>query len=423
MTAATRYHSSRTTVSRHCVPALTVLTVLAVFSCARAASAQGDGEPDPNQVKVRFGPLWINPIISLNNIGIDRNVFNDPPTVAAREDFTFTVTPSTDLWLRLGPTWLLGQIKENINWYQKYASERNATSEYVLNWKVPLSRFEIRANADYSSAEGRPGFEIDARVARKVVTYGGSVKVRALTKTFFGVTYSKAGTLFDSNATFLDVNLHDELSRKSTTAGIQVRHQLTPLTSISVNASQTTENFDYSALRDSTSNQITAGVAFDPFALVKGTATIGYRAFTPASSDLPDFKGVTAAVNLSYALFGATRLAFTALRDIQYSFDDKQPYYLQTGFSGSLAQQIFGPVDVVARAALQHLAYRDRAGVVILVADRTDEVRSYGIGVGFHMGKDLRLGFNLDKANRISKIASREYGNVMFGSQITYGVP
>ena len=112
-----------------------------------------------------------------------------------------------------------------------------------------------------------------------------------------------------------------------------------------------------------------------------------------------------------------------ATRDVQYSYDDAQPYYLQTGLHGSVAQQIFGPFDVVARAGWQNLAYRDRPDAQIDVRDRTDEVHTYGAGAGFHMGKDLRLGFNVDHSSRTSKVALRQYQDLTFGSQITYGVP
>jgi len=178
---------------------------------------------------------------------------------------------------------------------------------------------------------------------RRHLSYGGSAELKTFTKTFIGLTYSTEGTLFDESAVFKDVSLHDELSRKSTTAGVQVRHQATPLTAFTVNVSRTNETFDYDSLRDSTSTQISAGVVFDPFALVKGGATIGYRSFKP-SADLPSYQGLTMAVNLSYAAFGTTRFAAGATRDIQYSYEETQPYYLQTSFQGSIAQQIFRTV-------------------------------------------------------------------------------
>src|SRR5439155_15987620 len=280
----------------------------------------------------------------------------------------------------------------------------------------------LHTNVRYVSAKDRPGYEIDARSARTELTYGGTVELRALSNTFVGVTYAEAGTKFDSTATFLNVNLHDELTHESTTRGLAIRHQLTPLTAIIVNASQITERFDYSSLRNSDSNQVSATVNFDPLALIKGSATVGYRDFKPLSN-LPGYRGPTASVNLSYAMLGTTRFVIGATRDVQYSYDDAQPYYLQTGLHGSVAQQIFGPFDVVARAGWQNLAYRDRPDAQIDVRDRTDEVHTYGAGAGFHMGKDLRLGFNVDHSSRTSKVALRQYQDLTFGSQITYGVP
>jgi len=97
-----------------------------VLGFGARASAQA---PDPNQVRVRLGSLWMNPTISLTNIGIDATCFNVPEDEGPVRDFTFTVSPNTDLWLRLGRTWLLGQIREEINWYQKVrrASETRRT--------------------------------------------------------------------------------------------------------------------------------------------------------------------------------------------------------------------------------------------------------------------------------------------------------
>ena len=60
-----------------------------------------DGGPDPETVRMRIGPLWMNPIISMPNLGIDTNVFNDPPSGAPKRDFTMTLAPKADMWLRL----------------------------------------------------------------------------------------------------------------------------------------------------------------------------------------------------------------------------------------------------------------------------------------------------------------------------------
>ena len=150
-----------------------------------------DGGPSADNVKVRLGPLMMNPTISISNIGIDHNVFNVAPEKGPVQDFTFTVAPNTDLWLRVGRTWVTGSINESINWYQKYAGERTANNEYKLGWNVPTSFVQLKLNGSYVAARERPGFEIDTRAARKTIDFNGSVDFQTLPKTFIGATASR----------------------------------------------------------------------------------------------------------------------------------------------------------------------------------------------------------------------------------------
>ena len=116
-----------------------------------------------------------------------------------------------------------------------------------------------------------------------------------------------------------------------------------------------------------------------------------------------------------------TRFAVQFKRDVSYSYDVNQPYYLESGVGASIAQQVYGPVDAVARINASRLAYRDRAGAAVEVVDRVDYVRTYGIGVGYRMGRDLRIGFNVDQQHRISDVASRQYDGLRYGTAVTYG--
>jgi hypothetical protein len=398
------------------------LVALVVMMRATPTLAQtpADGGPDPARIRVRVGPLLMNPTIALANLGIDQNVFNDPLDQNPKKDFTLTVVPSTDLWLRMGRTWFTGLLKEEIIWYQKYANERAANTTYSLGWKVPLNRLNFTVGATYRNVKDRHGCEIDTRARRTELQYDGSAEFRGLSKTFFGVRASRVSENFANDAVFLTVNLNTELNRVSTTIGGFVRHQLTPLTSIAANATRTQDRFEFSSLRDANSTGVSADIVFDPFALIKGSVSIGYRDFEPQAPGVPSYQGATAAVNLSYTLLGTTKFGFGAMRDVQYSYDVNQPYYVQTGFVGSISQQIFGPVDVVGRGGTQTLAYRDRAGADVLVLNRVDHVHSYGAGIGYRMGKELRLGFNVDETKRLSDVVQRQYKNLTFGTSVTY---
>ena len=179
------------------------------------------------------------------------------------------------------------------------------------------------------------------------------------------------------------------------------------------------DRFEFTPLRDTDSTLFSGGLKFDPAALLKGSATFGYRDFRPLSSSVPGYQGSIAAVNLSYVPLSTTLLSGTFMRDVQYSYDINQPYYLQTGWGASISQQVFGPVDVVGRIGAQRLEYRDLADAPV-EPNRVDHVRLYGGGVGYHLGSDLRIGFNVDqyrrtigyRVQRVQRLAVRIFGDV-----------
>lgn len=397
--------------------------VVLLVAPASYAQPPGDGGPDPAAVRVRIGPLWMNPTMAMPNIGIDTNVFNDPPTLTPRRDFTITVSPKTELWLRMGRTWVSGLIAEEVVWYQKYATERSTNDTYAIGWKAPLNRLVLTTGATWLSTRARPGFEIDARAQRNEPAFTGSAEVRGFAKTYIGVRGSWAQVKFDEDAVFKGSSLQDQLDRTVTSAAITLRYELTPLTSMTFSGGRSEERFKFALSRNSTSDDYSVGLTFDPAALIKGNATLGYTSFKPASADLPGYRGTTASVGLTYTLLGSTKFSATMTRDVEFSYDINQPYYLLTGGAASIAQQIFGPVDVVARAGAQRLEYRSRAGAIVTAPDRTDRVRSWGGGVGIHMGQDLRLGFNLDKERRKSVLTDRQYEGLKYGTSVTYGLP
>ncbi|HEV3062220.1 MAG TPA: outer membrane beta-barrel protein [Vicinamibacterales bacterium] len=377
-------------------------------------------EPDTSRSRVRLGPVLLNPTVDLSNLGVDTNVFNDP-SGQERRDFTFTLSPKTDAWMKLGPTWVTGNVREDLLWYETYASERAANTTANGAWIIPLNRLSFSVGAGIVSARDRPGFEIDARVPRREVVYNGAVEARVGARTHFGAQGSRRRITFSDDAMFLGASLKTELNRVTTTGSLTVRHELTPLTSVTVDVGRSEDRFEFSSLRDSNSTTAGVSVAFDPSALIKGTARVGYRDFEPLSAGVPSFKGTTAAVDLSYVLLGATKFGVQLTRDVQFSYDANQPYYVQSGIAGSVTQQIYGPLDVMAGAGLYDLAYRTLPGVPNLLADRTDTNRSYNGGVGYHLSPDVRVGVKAEKLWRDSQVDGRQYKGYRIGMTLTYG--
>jgi hypothetical protein len=93
---------------------------------------------------------------------------------------------------------------------------------------------------------------------------------------------------------------------------------------------------------------------------------------------------------------------------------------MQTAINVEVAQQVFGPVDVIVRAEAAQLDYRTQVGADVAVPERTDKIRSFGGGVWFHLGRSLRLGFNADSVRRQSAISSLQYEPPTYGGSVTY---
>lgn len=385
------------------------------------AWAQVPRVPDPSEFRVRLGPMFLNPTISLTNAGIDTNVFNEPTSENPKRDFTMTVTPRTNLWLRMGRTWVTGNVREDFVWYREYASERSVNSSYGGGWVVPLTRVAFAVTGAWVHTRERPGFEIDVRSRRNEADVSGAAEIRVLSKTLFGVRGLRRTIDFDRDAIFLGASLHDELNRTETTGSATIRHELSPLTTLTLDVSRSQDRFEFAPLRDADSASIGLALGFDPFALITGNARFGFRDFKPLSSDLPGYRGATAAVELAYVALESTRFSVQATRDVQYSFDINQPYYLLTGVAGSIGQQLYGPLDVEGRIGAQRLAYTDREGASAELSDRTDRLRTYGFGVGYRMGRGLRIGFNVDQQKRESEVELRQYEGRRYGTAITFG--
>jgi len=368
---------------------------------------------------VRIGVVDLFPTLALTNFGIDSNVFLQPDQLDPKRDFTFTVTPATDLRLRLGRSRLTGSVKEDLVYYQTYSSERSVNSHLNALFQVPINRTTLSAGTSFLSTRERPGFEIDVRSQRYETAFNGGVEVRAFPKTFIGVRGERTKIDYDKGQLFLGDSLQYALNRTVTVAALNARYRLTPLTKLMLEASADQERFEFAPVRDSDSSRIAAGVTFAQSALLKGSATVGYRDFRPLSTDLPPYQGLVGHIDLSTVL-GPTRVGLVMNRDVQYSYDLAQPYYLQTDATISVAQHVFGPVDVTGRLGLARLDYQNRTTVDALLAPRTDRVRMFGGGLGYRAARRTRVGFNADYYGRRSDRLLREYDGLLIGMSVTY---
>ena len=404
----------------------TSVVALALILCAAVPAFAQDAAPDPfSTARFRFGAVAFSPGITVTNLGWDTNVFNEWEN--PKTDFTLTLTPQTDAWLRFGPARVKVHASIGYVYFADYYKERSFNTDDSIRFEVPLIHFRPYAGYSYLYIRDRPGFEVDARVRRTENAMLAGLDLPLTRKTTVGGAFKRTKTDYAEGATF---NLRDTFNRTTDVYTASARYALTPLTTLLLDTEYVREHFEFSPLRNSEGFRLLPGVEFKPLALISGTARVGVRQLNFDSPFVPGYTGPVASVDLGYTLLGTTRFSARVDRDVAYSYDDLQPYYILTGVTGTVTQRLNITWDLQARVGNQRLAYQRQAlatapGVATpkpqAEAGRLDTVLFYGGGVGYRLGTDVRLGFNVDYYRRTSDTTTRQYEGLRAGSSVTYG--
>ena len=391
---------------------------------AAMASAQGILQqptlPNPeDQGRFNLGLVRFTPSISVTNLGVDTNVFNE--LVDPKEDFTVSFGPKAEFWSRLGPRGrLYGSTGVDYQYFHDYDSQRSFGTSNIARLDYDLGRLMPFVEGEYTNTRVRPGYEIDARARHEDISLRGGVSVRVQSKTRVNFWVANERFRYETGEEFQDVSLSVALDRDTRLYGGGVEIAVTPLTTFQLNLEQGQDRFVLSPERDADTFKVLPGFKFKPFALIDGSLFVGYRQFETLSPLVPDFGGVIALVDLGYTM-RRTRVSGNYNRDVTYSFDTIEPYYLQTDWAIAVVQKITSTWDIVARGGRYRLDYEMIA--VPGATRRTDTGIRYGGGIGYTLGEYIRLGVDVNYMDRKSEAdITRNYEGVRGGFTVTYGL-
>jgi hypothetical protein len=369
------------------------------------------------EARIHLGPLGITPAIGLSNFGIDSNVFNE--VTAPKRDFTATITPRVDGWLRVGRARVSALNRFDLVYFATYAGERSLNARQTFGVEAPLRRLRPFGSVGLTNTRERPGFEIDARSRRREVRLAVGSDVRLTAKTSATLEMSRTTVSFDAAEVFDGTYLYEVLNRRNDAASVGLRHALTPLTTVVSSVNLDRERFEHSSDRDANSVRVVSGFELAPSALISGRVTGGMRASRPLDTVTPPFTGAVGAADVSYVLLGANRLSFRAARDLDYSYDTRWPYYVATGFTAAVRRQVAASWDAQISIGRQSLAYR-ASTLAPAGAERRDRISTLGIGAGYRLGRTSRLIFSVDRTIRRSELPGHGYSGLQSGFSLAY---
>jgi len=362
----------------------------------------------------RSGPIAIDPMLSVGDIGWDSNVFNDADE--EKSDFTLTVTPRAVARLRLPAVTLVADSQVDFVHFAKFASERSMDADHQVGAELLIGSLTLGAFGSHADARRRVNSEIDSRSRRITRAMGlhAGVQFSGVTSLRFAVERTRVE--FDSHETFDGANLSERLNRDDHLASATLRYAATPLTTFVVNGDVQRLRFLHLPHRDADSVRVLPGVEFDVLAVLNGRALVGFRSLRGRADGLPPFRGLVGSVDLTYPYRPGTRFTVSFDRDVRYSYRNDEPYYVLTGWGGSVRQGFADAWNIQARAAFERIDYQG-----------ADEIRSPDVVVRYsaQLSRELTASsqFVIDASirRRHSPVSYRHYRGLQIYASATYG--
>lgn len=402
--------------------ALTCICVLTFLCIGTTVSyAQTIGNEDPlESMPIRLGLLGLSPTLAITNFGFDDNIFND--STDPKRDFTMTVTPRLQARLRSGKVLLSGTVATDLVYYQEHDDERSI--DYAADGRVDvdLGWFKPYALASLLDTRERLNVELDVRAPRTQTKVEVGTRLLLSPKTGVVFDFRRAGLDFAEGTTFDGVPLSQSLNSITKTIEGGLELYLTPLTTFSVVASRQTDRFDQSPEKNADTFRILPSIRMEAPAIIRGSLAVGYRRFSAIDPATPDYSGVVAQGSLTHTFAEQTKVDLLVSRDVQYSFEETQPYYLTTGFRVVLTQQLGESLDVRAIVGRDRLDYREEATSAVPNDTRIDRASVLGAGAGYRFQANLRIGVDVEFARRTSNVPDRRYDRTRVFASVTYGL-
>jgi hypothetical protein len=361
-----------------------------------------------------LGPVRITPSILLQDMGVDNNVFNEQTD--PKSDFTFTLTPRAEVVFRMRRLRLSYNLATEYIYFKKYKSERGANTSSGARLDLELGRFKPYGTIQGVNTKARLNTEVDTRARHHDVIYGAGLAFKLASRTSVVVDATQSKVAYDPGEEFRGTDLARSFDGQRRTLDGGVAFALTPITTLTMLVDREERRFQLSPDRDSSAWRVAPTFTFNPTGVLSGSASVGYRRFTPESPTLPSFTGVVSRVNIKATIHRRHEMLAQFSRDVQYSYDLDNDYYVGTGGTVTWTWLVFGPIDVRATGGRYLMDYR--GGPL-----NSDTSMNYGVGVGYRFAKSARLGANIVVSRRDSTNSpERSFRNQRLFAGLTWGI-
>lgn len=393
---------------------------VAAWLTVSAALASAQTSPIlPETHVIRGGPVSLYPTIAVRDAGSDSNVYNDQN--GQKGDFTYSVVPRLFVVIPVANTRFIGTGFGNLVYFQTYKDQQSISGVFEGRYEVVSPGFRPFATAGFADRRERRGHEIDARVRQRqtFMSVGSDMDVTA--NTYLVGWVRREITTWERDATYEGAFLSEQLDYTSDTFAGGMRIRVTPFTTAGVTVEVERDRFDRALVRDADKVLIGPSLDFHEGGAIIGHLNAGYQRFTPLSPLVAEYSGLAATSRLRFVFRDLLEVKFDADRDVDYSYDPLQPYYLESGGVVTVTQRVFGPVEVIAIGERRHLRHQQLGESSF--DGRVETTRTMGGGFALQIRRQMRFELVFQRTTRTSSDPiGRDYERQRVFGSATYGL-
>lgn len=362
-------------------------------------------ETEPTAGVLSFGPLKAAPGLIIRELGWDSNVFAEPASESPKEDYVAALQPDLSIFMRLRFVKISAYGGSELTYYRKYESERSVGHSVRGRVDLLFSRMRPFVAGGQTKTRARANSEIDVRANRKDEEFSGGFAFDLSAHSLMYVAAVRTRNSFE-DAFQQDVNLGESMTRQGHDYSGGLRTDITPLLALTMFGGYHEDLFSAVPERNTESYYGTAQLRFAPEGVINGTAAFTYRDMTPVDPGIRPFRGILGQVGLTYRLLEVGRLNLGLTRNLEYSFDTAEAYYLENSATLAYTHRVVGAIDVQAKAARSYFDYSARD----TVPAHKDTLDTATGSLGYNLRNRTRVALNYEYSRRRSpEFAVRDY--------------
>jgi hypothetical protein len=354
---------------------------------------------------LRWGPLRVRPLIEVEDVGYDDNIFSG--STNPEEDYTATIAPSVDGLVLLGSRAFF-EFTEKL----EYVTFVENSDQSYLNQlgegrlTVPFRRMGVFADVQIDRVQERPQDQLDLRRNRDTNGFGGGVILLPGSRTELELSANWSDWEFSDE----DVDpllIADELDRTESGASLVARYALTSRAWLTLDSSTEAIEFENpvviedEVLRDCREWTTLVGMQFGSDGPLRGEARVGVTDIEAEDPVLPAFTEPVGDVSLGYQLNPRTTVFYNARRQAGFSASSDTTYFLIAEHEVRFLQYVTHFLGVEAATQVGRLTFPD-APEISREFGREDDIQRYEVALRLRV-RENSLGRRVEYRLRASR--------------------